>query len=84
MSNQETLGRHTGHGTPGKVMEIKNSYSQAWIKSQKFLKSHGNVLYSYVNLRSLIKRINIYINMYSFILTIVSHFCHLKLYTCIH
>jgi len=48
------------------------------IKPQNFWKSHGNVLYSYVNLHSLIKRINIYKNIYSFNQTIVSHLCHVS------
>jgi len=62
--------------------------------SQKFWKSHRNVLYSYVHLHSLIKRMNIYINMYSFSSNYcLIHLCHLSyiyiiyiiyIYICIH
>jgi len=39
------------------------------------------MLYSYVNLHSLIKRINIYLNMYSFNQTIVSFKVYTRVYT---
>jgi len=52
---------------PGREKSVKK------IKSQNFWKSHGNLLYSHFHLHSLIKRINIYMNIYSFNQTIVSH-----------
>jgi len=63
----------------GKVLEKKKI-------SQKFWKTVGNFLYSFVHLRSLIKRIHISINIYSFNQTIVSHsFVSFKvIYLCIH
>jgi len=45
---------------PGLEKSLKN------FLSQKFWKSRENLLDSYLHLRSLIKRLNIYINMYSF------------------
>jgi len=39
-----------------------------YLISKRFEKVMENVLYSYVHLRSLIKRIKMYINIYSFVL----------------
>jgi len=48
------------------------------MKSQKFWKSPGNLLYSYLHFCSLIERINIYIHIYSFNQTIVSFICNVR------
>jgi len=67
----------------GKLGTFLNGYFQAWRSPGNKIKilSQGNLLYFNLHLRSLIKRINIYIHIYYFNQTIVSRLRYILVYT---